>query len=289
MNVLPLIAIVKNDLYAFQQLSGSRYYGYGNLEDAAENWDKIPLTHLAAASGSLTLLTYLVEDKNMSLDDRDHCDRRPLHAAAAAGELKTAHYCLTHWDKVNDSDGVNVQDEDGMTPFLFAAKYGHPPMLQYLFENDANIQQKDNCHRSALHFAAKYGHVGAVELLTSLNIALNARAEADYEDFDDLDYCAGFDNEQYTALDLAVSNGYLSVVKHLMAQTDINADLTRLLFFAIKMNRLSVIRYLIEEKGANPRDEIYYDHKAALCEYAREYADKPVVSYLDNFIKKAQN
>ena len=45
---------------------------------------------------------------------------------------------------------IEVEDSNGWTPLIFAAKYGHLDVVKYLLERGANIEAKDKNGRSAV-------------------------------------------------------------------------------------------------------------------------------------------
>jgi len=70
------------------------------------------------------------------------------------------------------------RDNDGMTPFLESVRSANMELMQMLIQGTRGmvLQDADDAHRSALHWAAAGGHVKAIEVL------LEARARVDVID-----------------------------------------------------------------------------------------------------------
>ncbi|XP_065072683.1 ankyrin repeat and SAM domain-containing protein 4B-like [Ochlerotatus camptorhynchus] len=81
---------------------------------------------------------------------------------------------------------VNMADENGMSPLLWAAHEGHTEAVRILLKRKSKISKVDNFGNSALHLAAARGHLECVQLVISKGANLY-----------------GLDGGQRTASDLA--------------------------------------------------------------------------------------
>jgi ankyrin repeat protein len=157
---------------------------------------------------------------------------RPLHFAAREGHITITKY----WVTVKSAD-VNVTDNVGMTPLMYAAMFGHLMVCEFLLETNADVNQQDKRGRTALLLAAGKGHFNVCQLLEAKGADVNVQ-----------------DNQGKTALLLAAEKGYLAVCQLLGDRCkDLNTkDYRRetALLCAARNNRLDVCEYLIK-RGAN--------------------------------------
>lgn len=82
---------------------------------------------------------------------------------------------------------INLLDDRGWTPIIWAARYGHTPIVKHLLEAGVEIFRPDRQWRSALHWAAVEGHVDVVGLLVDcmieagLDVHFKVRKAKDFE------------------------------------------------------------------------------------------------------------
>ncbi len=97
---------------------------------------------------------------------------------------------------------IDHRDADGMTPLMWAARYGHTEMAKQLIELGADIHLKEYIFNwTPLMWAGRYGHVTTVKLL----IAAGSDVQA-------------IDKHGWTVLDLALSHYKKDIVKFLESQ-----------------------------------------------------------------------
>ncbi|XP_005987648.1 ankyrin repeat and BTB/POZ domain-containing protein 3-B-like [Latimeria chalumnae] len=112
-------------------------------------------------------------------------------------------------------DGVNTQDEQGMSPLMYACANGDEAMVQVLLDSGAvvDIQVPSNLHKypsvhpemkhwTALTFAVAFGHISVVQLI------LDAGA--------DIEGCIREGEVSETPLQLAAAAGHLELVSLLL-------------------------------------------------------------------------
>lgn len=63
----------------------------------------------------------------------------------------------------------------GKTPIHIAAQLGHTPMVQFLVDNEADVDLVDAQGNSPLHYASAYGHVETCKLLLEAGCASHVR------------------------------------------------------------------------------------------------------------------
>ncbi|XP_064488609.1 ankyrin repeat domain-containing protein 16-like isoform X1 [Ornithodoros turicata] len=153
------------------------------------------LAHVAARSGSVRVLRYLLEDlKSIQLLECANLDgKRPLHEAAQASQpeaLKLLLHLGAQVDSLKRADwtplmlactksdlvtiqlliragaSVALKNKDGWTPFHIACREGHYDIILYLLNTFPDAWK--NCStngRTPLHTAALHRHLNCVELL----------------------------------------------------------------------------------------------------------------------------
>lgn len=108
-------------------------------------------------------------------------DRDKFHRAARDGYLDLLREA-TRKD-------CNTPDEDGMTPTIWTAYYGHLDALRLLVGRGGDPDRCDHFGSTALHCAAANGHINCVSFLVSFGVNLWA-----------------LDNDFHTATDVASLN-----------------------------------------------------------------------------------
>lgn len=91
--------------------------------------DGIPLSFLAAKTGHIQMVKYIVEYSRASMNTVDKYGRNILHFAAMSGALDVVQYLV---EKVGMSPVSG--DRDLMTPMDIASSYGHETVLAYFEE-----------------------------------------------------------------------------------------------------------------------------------------------------------
>lgn len=132
---------------------------------------------------------------NFPRDVRQNILAAVAPAIARTGNVRAARRLIT------SGFNVDMVDEDGMSPLLWAAVQGHEEMVQLLLENKAEIEKHDQAFkRTPLSLAALGGHKAVVDLL--LNAGANVHSS---------------DSSRRTSLFWAVVGGHISVVQSLVA------------------------------------------------------------------------
>jgi len=127
------------------------------------------------------------------------------------------------------------QGQDFLTPNLVCqvSEFFHLSLLDFMIENGADINAKNEDEATPLHYAAASGHLRVVEYLVNQKADINAK-----------------DEDDWTPLHIAAWNGHLSVVEYLVNQkADINAKeyrveflyLMRLLFILLLLMVILVL------------------------------------------------
>ena len=153
-----------------------------------------------------------------------------LHCISYFGIVEVANTLIKmdRWD-------VNQRDSAGMTPLLWAARYGHEEVVRLLLE-EIHIQpdqQDTNYSRTALSWAAGNGHEGVVKLFLGprfVNPGSVGRRWGKASQVACLLFGGRYVNLDSssiygrTPLSWAAGNGHERVVKLLLGREDINPD-----------------------------------------------------------------
>ena len=113
--------------------------------------------------------------------------------AAASGDVSTVAMLLSQGARVDAR-------EQGWTPLLVAANYGHTKVCELLLDNGSDLEEKyPLTQHTALHLAALYGHESLLRLLLKSKPNLNIR-----------------NRRESTPLHSASQEGHLTCVKKLL-------------------------------------------------------------------------
>lgn len=132
--------------------------------------------HLAAFKGYTDIVNILLENNADILAIDNVNDAMPIHIAAAMGNTKTVMTLLdSEAAKKSGINLVDVQDDTGVTPLMWATMKKQIPTMTQLIRYGANIEANDEDGWTPLHFAAAVDSYKAVELL--LKAGANPNAE----------------------------------------------------------------------------------------------------------------
>ena len=209
--------------------------------------------HLAAMSGQLDILNYLIEKFELNCLKSGTCDcmrdkkclgfrnRTLLHAACRNEQnAQVVKYLM----KYHNSD-LDVRDDDGNIPIHLSATNGDLETIKYLLEDykcsQDHLTLQDKNGRNLLHFAScEEKNLSVVEYLCTKHSCSDPYLE---------------DRQKSSAFHLAAYYGCLNIIKFLMERSPTKAKECRnmrgqsVLHYACMQNHLHVVRYLVEECG----------------------------------------
>lgn len=95
-----------------------------------------------------------------------------LHLAAKCGNLEACELLLkaSLWSR----DYINLGDDGGWTPLVWACEHGHTDVATYLIKNGADPNLRDVEQNIALHWAAFSDSARITELLLNHGSDVNA-------------------------------------------------------------------------------------------------------------------
>ena len=150
---------------------------------------------LAIQEGNARKLRRLLTEDSMLIYARDELGRSPILAAAYADQPEIANtladltVLLSIFEAVaigkiphivrllaKDPDVVNAFSEEGMTPLVLAAWFGHEDVVEFLLQAGARVNSatKNNLKMMPLHAATLNGHAGAARILLAHGADANA-------------------------------------------------------------------------------------------------------------------
>ncbi len=125
-----------------------------------DEYDEIPLLfYLIQNRASLEMIKLLVEH-GMNLHKTTKEGVGAIDIAIKYHRLDVLEYC-----KEQGIDIVNSQRKSGLTPLMLATCFNDVKIMQYLIENGAKIEQRDNFGMNALDYAKKLRQKSAMEFL----------------------------------------------------------------------------------------------------------------------------
>jgi euchromatic histone-lysine N-methyltransferase len=107
-----------------------------------------------------------------TVDVRAEDGMSTLHSAAKSGSIETIQYLLDT-KKID----VNVKDEGGWTPIIWASEHRYLDAVKFLLSAGADPNMRDNEENTALHWAAYAGSVDIAELFLNAGCDLEAANE----------------------------------------------------------------------------------------------------------------
>ncbi len=108
-------------------------------------------------------------DKTLKLSKADIATANQLIQLAIKGKLEPL-----------NMENPNVQNVDGETILMTAAKYGYKDIVDYLINIGCDVNIKNNVGYTALMYASKYGYIDTVRLLVNNGADVNAKNNSGY-------------------------------------------------------------------------------------------------------------
>lgn len=168
----------------------------------------------------------------------------------------------------NGSPEINIQDESGSTPLIYACKNNASGIVKLLIDSGADVNISDQENHTPLHFAAALGSAAIINLLVKagadLNctdsggstplmfMAKNGRTSAALNFIKNSGVDVGIKNNQNaTAVTYAITAKQMQLVKALLPKlgedvddTDINGN--TLLHYACYLGQLEIVKLLLK-------------------------------------------
>ncbi|NSX83863.1 hypothetical protein GOM44_06805, partial [Wolbachia endosymbiont of Atemnus politus] len=131
--------------------------------------------HIAAAHGRKNIVRFFVEEMGLYVDDLDNHGKTPLHIAAQNGHKDTVEVLLK-----NKASTV-TQDIGVLSPVYYAIGNNHVDVAMVLLEKDTNVDINEAMGGyTPLHKAAESGHLELVNFLLQNKADVNARNDINW-------------------------------------------------------------------------------------------------------------
>lgn len=146
--------------------------------------DKITAFHMACEQGSLPIVKYLVsaDPALCRITLLDCKGRTPLHAAAGKNHSQIVEFLL------ENEAAVDPKDDERRSPLFRAANYGAHNVVKLLMDRGADVTVRDTMLKSVLHAAV--GDVKSMEALLQSPTAAALITEKDEDGFSPVHYAA---------------------------------------------------------------------------------------------------
>jgi ankyrin repeat protein len=159
-------AVVKGNLLKIKNYHKTKNFDFGAYNDQGDN-----ALHIAAASGGLEIIEYLVTNvKEIKIEDRNFHGDTALMTATMKGDLEIVKY-LVKKARCN----VDASENRGFTPFMAACSNGFLDIVKFLHkEGKTNYKIRNAEGQTAVHRAAFYGALEVLHYLrknTSLSFS----------------------------------------------------------------------------------------------------------------------
>ena len=221
--------------------------GSFNIKNLVNNNDET-LYHFAAKSGSLDIMNYL-ENNGQSPYNITKQHRNSLHYAAESGKIDV----IKHIISLNKFD-INSVDLESKTPLMLAAYHGHYEATLFLIFQGADPSAISNNGYNVLDYIVLSGNIElAKSLIKDINpspfLLNNTLISKSIEMTNFIITEFHFElNDRINILKTIMKSKNLLKFYHFVDDTDFTIFYTQLIIPAIRLNRLDILEYIMNEK-----------------------------------------
>ena len=146
---------------------------YANVNVNEKNYAGITPLTIAAEKGNMEIIKMLVEDGKAVVNDPSSYGVTPLIAAAEAGNDKVVEYLIAQ------GADVTAKDDLGKTALIYAIGFDNPKLISSLIKLDNKaVNLPDNSGNTPLIYAAQKGLVNNIKLLLANGAKVDYRNPA---------------------------------------------------------------------------------------------------------------
>ena len=146
---------------------------YADVNVNEKNYAGITPLTIAAEKGNMEIIKMLVEDGKAVVNDPSSYGVTPLIAAAAAGNDKVVEYLIAQ------GADVTAKDDLGKTALIYAIGFDNPKLISSLIKLDNKaVNLPDNSGNTPLIYAAQKGLVNNIKLLLANGAKVDYRNPA---------------------------------------------------------------------------------------------------------------
>ncbi|WP_428055943.1 ankyrin repeat domain-containing protein [Candidatus Avelusimicrobium alvi] len=146
---------------------------YANVNVNEKNYAGITPLTIAAEKGNMEIIKMLVEDGKAVVNDPSSYGVTPLIAAAAAGNDKVVEYLIAQ------GADVTAKDDLGKTALIYAIGFDNPKLISSLIKLDNKaVNLPDNSGNTPLIYATQKGLVNNIKLLLANGAKVDYRNPA---------------------------------------------------------------------------------------------------------------
>lgn len=151
-----------------------QYFHSIGINMRSQDKDGVTMLHAAAASGDSALVSYLQKEiYKRDISPKDNNKMTPFHFAAFFGHKEVAEFLLGI-----DKSILDLKNRCGNTALYFAVREKHEEVVKSLLAAGANATTKNNKEVSPLARARHKGHAGIVALLEQAEELSRKRANS---------------------------------------------------------------------------------------------------------------
>lgn len=136
------------------------------MDPNIKNNDGLTPLHIAAKSGYVELMEYLIND--LTLNVRTNEGNTALYLAILHGHKEASRLLLQH------GADIHIKGSDGFLPLHIAARYGYASLIKDL-SDDSIINAPTPTGSTALHLAVSSNQLESVQVLVELKARINVR------------------------------------------------------------------------------------------------------------------
>lgn len=119
----------------------------------------LSLLHYAAGMGNFEMTEFLINSKNLNINEKDEDGNSPLFIAVLRNKENIVRLLI-----LNEAE-INIKNDKGQTPLLLCSLLGYETIAKLLIKNGADVNIQDEQGNTPLHMAVNKKNKNMVKLL----------------------------------------------------------------------------------------------------------------------------